>query len=89
MCVFLFFAYFKSTKSKPPRLLHLDERKFGWEEELIKAFDTAAQGPYATNRRLVSFAMSSLSTPFSLQYSIHFKFLNFETNQVEENYREF
>ena len=24
-------------------------RKFGWEVELMKACDTAAQGPYATN----------------------------------------
>ena len=45
----LFSAYLKSTKSKPPLLAPCsDIRKFGREVDLLKACNTAAQGPYAT-----------------------------------------
>ena len=44
---------FQITKSKPPHWLiprYSYVRKFGWEVvELVKACDTAAQGPNATN----------------------------------------
>jgi len=45
----LFSTYFKSTKYNHPLALFWNIRKLGWEVELGKACDTAAQGPNATN----------------------------------------